>query len=174
MILVGVIAAGGLIAAGVVAAAAGVFRSANDGGQLMLLRRELLNGVRSAKVLQFADWWADNGPFVITVAHNDPPFDRVAAPGGNRDDGEQLQAFLLGISKAKVAKDSAHGHGMAGDFWPDEFDPRTPWALQPQSIKDKFATIADIGEKQFGLYAGRHFGDMPHLEEPGWQFTPTL
>lgn len=83
--------------------------------------------------------------------------------------GEQHQLrqnFLLGKGgRAAPAGDSAHNYGLAADFAHD-LDPKKK-GLQPNWIPANYAVLGEEAER-LGLIWGKSFGDLPHVQWPGY------
>lgn len=161
-----------LILAVVVAVIIGWLMLGNGDGPKVLNLGEA--GPLRPPLLDFMTWWNAHGPFVGRIATNAPPYDKVAAPGGFRDDAAQAQAFALGLSKARIALKTAHGHAAGLDFWPAEFDPRIPWEKQSMVIKSKFCLYGAIAVAKGFQWGGdwETFKDYPHIQIHGWERLP--
>lgn len=134
----------------------------------------------NAKLKAFIAWWAQHGPFPLTIAY------------GNRSDAEQWELYQLGrtkpgkiVTNAKSAAESAHGHSAAIDCYPvrevygngmpklvymgDEAD-----LVVRSEAKRRFEIYARLG-KDHGLESGLDFPglhDAPHLQDPDWKSRP--
>jgi hypothetical protein len=139
-----------------------------------VLQRERVRGVRS-ELLAFLAWWEQSGPFLICPS----------APGdypGVRDDAQQAELFNRGVTKAKRARDSAHGHGAAMDLHPVKrslagrvisiFGPDDPEGAA------RYRRIGELAESRGLVWGGRgeeafgDGGDAPHVELVNWRQVP--
>ncbi len=123
--------------------------------------------------------WDSTGTHTVTVA---PAGTDWPIPGGLRLEVEgQAQAAALGLSNATTLRDTPHGRGAALDVWPDGFNPRRGFDVQP-SMKQLFQVFGEwaelqavrVGSAEFSFTWGGRFSkpDMPHVEIYGWRSLP--
>ncbi len=130
------------------------------------------------RILAFFEWWADEGPFPLTI----PP------GGGLRtDSAHQEGLFLAGYSRARTLDLTPHGRGAAADAYPAILDPSGSFvesiflAAETTEGRKLFVQYGELAEAR-GLKWGGRFKplsqstglgwDLPHLELPRWQDLP--
>lgn len=136
---------------------------------------ERLEGI-NRRLMTFAEWWQDHGPFPITIPETG---------GFRRDDALQAKLFAEGKTKAKTLEDTPHGRGAALDAYPAILDPTGKWVAGIHLTTDamgrelfrRYGVLAEsFGFRWGGKFApldGNGLGwDCPHIELMGWRDLP--
>lgn len=121
--------------------------------------------------------WNRVGTHTVVVAPGatDWPY-----PGGVRTDADgQAAAAAAGLSRATTLRSTPHGRAAALDVWPEGFNPRRGFDVQP-SMEPLFRIFGEWAERQRVLVGDREFlfrwlgkaGDLPHVELIGWEALP--